>query len=188
MTTQESRRIRLRLLGMALLALWVSAPIGFTAAGTADSASPSSPALGHLARARVYLAAGDYRRAVEACQQEVHERPSARSYTFLTYVYHAIDGYLEQMAGQDRWGAVEGLYWNLAYRDAQDLVDPPGGLARMAKEMIRESVRHQADMHAAMATRLDRGITDALWVQQKAWRLSAPDRWWSGVPEEGNWR
>lgn len=150
-----------------------------------SSAGASAP--GNLARAKVYLAAGDYRRALEACQQEVNERPSAASYTYLTYIYHAIDGYVQQMAIGDQWGAVEGLYWNLAYRDASDLVDPPGGLARMAKEMIQDSVRHQGDMLAAMAMRLDRRTTDALWVQQKAWRSAAPDRWWSGVPEEWQW-
>ena len=30
--------------------------------------------------------------------------------------------------------AVEQLYLNLAYRHTEDLVDPPGGLARMAKK------------------------------------------------------
>ncbi len=130
-----------------------------------------------LSRAKIHLAAGDYRRALEACQQEIQERPSAASYTFLTYVYHAPDGYLEHLSAHERWGTVEWVYWNLAYRDAQDLVDPPGGLARMAKEMIQESVRHQADMHAAMATRLDAAMTEGLWHQQKVWRESAPDRW-----------
>ncbi|GKS56584.1 hypothetical protein YTPLAS18_01110 [Nitrospira sp.] len=142
---------------------------------------------GNLARAKVYLAAGDYRRALEACQQEVNERPSAGSYTYLTYVYHAIDGYLEQLATHDEWGAVERLFWNLAYRDAQDLIDPPGGLARMAKEMIQTSVRDQADLHAAMAARLDRRVSDALWLQQKAWRQREPEHWWSGVPVEWRW-
>jgi hypothetical protein len=162
--------------------------LALTAGASQDNPpGATGSALGNLARAKVYLAAGDYRRALEACQQEVNERPSATSYTYLTYVYHAIDGYLQHVAGKDQWGAVEGLYWNLAYRDAQDLVDPPGGLARMAKEMIQESVQHQADMHAAMAMRLDRSTTDALWIQQKSWRLSAPERWWSGVPDEWIW-
>ncbi|MFO0775097.1 MAG: hypothetical protein U0172_10590 [Nitrospiraceae bacterium] len=140
-----------------------------------------------LSRAKIFLAAGDYRRALEACQQEVSERPSAASYTYLTYIYHALDGYLDHAAGAEQWGAVEALYWNLAYRDAMDLVDPPGGLARMAKEMIQGSVRYQADVHAAMAARLDKAESDRLWVQQTAWRKAEPDRWWAGVPREWNW-
>lgn len=40
---------------------------------------------------------------------------------------------------------VEQLHLNLAYKDPQDLIDPPGGLARMAKEMIQTSVQQQAE-------------------------------------------
>ena len=175
------------LVTMLTLLVFTEAPVfeGFGATDPLPSSRTSLP--GNLARAKVYLAAGDYRRALEACQQEVHERPSAASYTYLTYVYHAIDGYLEQLATDDEWGAVERLFWNLAYRDAQDLVDPPGGLARMAKEMIQTSVRHQADVHAAMAARLDRRTTDSIWLEQKAWRQAEPERWWAGVPVEWRW-
>lgn len=45
----------------------------------------------HLERAAVFLKAGDYRHALEACQAEVKDRPSARSYVYLTYAYHALD-------------------------------------------------------------------------------------------------
>ncbi len=141
----------------------------------------------HLKRAKVFLAAGDYRRALEACQREVDEAPSAESYVYLTYVYHAIDGYLESLARADRWVAVEHLYLNLATRDAQDLVDPPDVLARIAKEIIQESVQRQADITAAMAAKLDGATVERLWVQQAAWRKAKPDRWWAGVPEEWGW-
>lgn len=183
-------RVRAWSLGLtlALLVVWCGGGPVVQAGGAREpSLGPPAPAMPPLARARVYLAAGDYRRALEACQQEVNERPSAASYTYLTYVYHAIDAYLQHQAVSEQWGAVEGLYWNLAYRDAQDLVDPPGGLARMAKEMIQESVRHQGDMHAAMATRLDRTESDRLWLLQKAWRTAAPERWWTGVPDAWEW-
>ncbi|MBK9110500.1 MAG: hypothetical protein IPM88_02070 [Nitrospira sp.] len=56
--------------------------------------------------------------------------------------------------------AVEQLYLNLAYRHTEDLVDPPGGLARMAKEMIQTSVRQQSDVSAAMAVRLNKVTAD----------------------------
>lgn len=78
--------------------------------------------------------------------------------------------------------AVEHLYLNLAYRDTEDLVDPPGGLARMAKEMIQASVRHQSDVSAAMANRLDKAESDRLWVAQTAWRAEHPKTWWQGMP------
>src|SRR6478609_5896496 len=51
----------------------------------------------HLQRAKVFLAAGDYRRAVEACRQEVQEHPSARSYLYLTYVYQALAAHVESL-------------------------------------------------------------------------------------------
>ena len=105
-------------------------------------------------RTGVFLAAADYRRAIEECQRIVMERPSAESYAVLTYVYQAIDGYLEHLSRTDQWGAVDRLYLNLAFKNPEDLVDPPGGLARMAKEMIQTSVRQQSDLSAAMATKL----------------------------------
>ncbi|HSE57405.1 MAG TPA: hypothetical protein VLA99_01765 [Nitrospiraceae bacterium] len=144
------------LAGLAVCAVvWASlSSLNPAASGESTQAFPL-PASGHLGRAKLYLAAGDFRRALEACEQEVNERPSAASYTYLTYVYHAIDGYLERQSQREQWGLVEQLYRNLTYREAQDLIDPPGGLARMAKEFIQESVRNQADLTASMATRLD---------------------------------
>ena len=50
--------------------------------GMLTPAQPVQPT--HLQRAKVFLAAGDYRRAVEACRQEVLEHPSAESYLYLT--------------------------------------------------------------------------------------------------------
>ncbi len=136
-----------------------------------------------LAKANLFLAAGDYRRALEACQREIDDAPSATSYIHLTYVYQAIDAYLEHLLQEERWMAVEHLYLNLAYRDTEDLIDPPGGLARMAKEMIQASVRQQSDVSAAMANRLDRAESDRLWVEQAQWRATNPKIWWQGVPE-----
>ena len=138
------------------------------------------PALG---KANLFLAAGDYRRALEACQRQIDEAPSAASYIHLTYVYQAIDAYLEHLSQEERWMAVEQLYLNLAYRDTEDLVDPPGGLARMAKEMIQSSVRQQSDVSAAMATRLDKAESDRLWQEQAQWRAANPKTWWQGVPK-----
>jgi hypothetical protein len=133
---------------------------------------------------KVYLAAADYRRALEASQKEVDAAPSAESYVRLTYVYQAIEGYLEHLAQTERWMAVEQLYINLASRDPQDLVDPPGGLARMAKETIQTSIRQQSDMAAAMAVRLNRATVERLWMQQTAWRKARPNDWWADVPDE----
>jgi len=81
---------------------------------------------------------------------------------------------------------VEQLYLNLAYKDPQDLIDPPGGLARMAKEMIQTGVHQQSDVSAAMATRLNKSVADRLWQQQAQWRKTNPDMWWSGIPDA--WR
>jgi len=135
-----------------------------------------------LAKANLFLAAGDYRRALEVCQREINDAPSAASYIYLTYVYHAIDAYLEHLSQEERWMAVEQLYLNLAYRDTEDLIDPPGGLARMAKEMIQSSVRQQSDVSAAMANRLDKAESNRLWVEQAQWRTMNPKTWWQGVP------
>ena len=136
-----------------------------------------------LAKANLFLAAGDYRRALEACQREIDDAPSAASYIHLTYVYQAIDAYLEHLLQIERWMAIEHLYLNLAYRDTEDLIDPPGGLARMAKEMIQASVRQQSDVSAAMANRLDKAESDRLWVEQAQWRATNPEIWWQGVPK-----
>lgn len=136
----------------------------------------------NLAKANVFLAAGDYRRALDTCQREIDEAPSAASYIHLTYVYQAIDAYLEHLSQEERWMAVEHLYLNLAHRDTENLVDPPGGLARMAKEMIQTSVRQESDVSAAMANRLDKAESDRLWKEQAAWRAAYPNTWWEGVP------
>jgi tetratricopeptide (TPR) repeat protein len=136
-----------------------------------------------LAKAALFLAAGDYRRALEAYQREIDDAPSAASYIHLTYVYQAIDAYLEHLLQKERWMAIEHLYLNLAYRDTEDLIDPPGGLARMAKEMIQASVRQQSDVSAAMANRLDKAESDRLWVEQAQWRATNPEIWWQGVPK-----
>ncbi len=141
----------------------------------------------HLGRAKVFLAAGDYRRALEACLQEVVDATSVESYIYVTYVYHAIDGYIEHLANTDRWVGIEQLYVNLTFQGPQDLVDPPEVLARIAKEVIQGSVQRQSDVTAAMAARLDEATVAKLWKQQKAWRAEKPDRWWAGVPPEWNW-
>jgi len=141
----------------------------------------------HLSRAKVFLAAGDYRGALEACLREVREVPSAESYVYLTYVYQAVDGYLDHLAAIDRWVGVEQLYSNLTFQGPQDLVDPPDILARIAKEAIQESARKQSDVNAAMAARLDQATVERLWKQQTAWRKANPKTWWAGVPAEWNW-
>src|SRR5574341_507559 len=141
----------------------------------------------HLRRAKIFLAAGDYRRALEACHREVTEAPSAQSYVYVTSVYQAIDGYLEHLAKADKWVTVEHLYLNLAGGDVQSLLDPPDVLARIAKEIIRGGVQKQSDVHAAMAARLDVEVTNRLWKEQAAWRAARPDSWWAGVPESWGW-
>lgn len=149
------------------------------------SAEPSRPACGAvdlMTKLDSYLAAGDYRRSLELAQREIDDVPSAASYIHLTYVYHAIDAYLEHLSQEERWPAVEHLYLNLTYRDTEGLVDPPGGLARMAKEMIQTSVRQQSDVSATMAARLDKAESDRLWSEQARWRRANEHTWWQGVP------
>ena len=141
----------------------------------------------HLKQAKIFLAAGDYRKALEACQREIEEAPSAESYVYLTYVYQAIDGYLEHLSKTDRWVAVEHLYLNLATRGAEDLVDPPDVLARIAKEIIQSAVQKQSDVTAAMAAKLDEKTVANLWQQQTAWRKAQPGSWWAGVPDGWGW-
>lgn len=135
-----------------------------------------------MTKLQLYLAAGDYRRALELLQRQIDDVPSAASYIHLTYVYQAIDAYLEHLSREERWTAVEQLHLNLAYRATEDLVDPPGGLARMAKEMIQTSVRQQSDVSAAMAARLDKAEADRLWTEQAQWRTANPIAWWRGIP------
>lgn len=145
------------------------------------------PGSSALERARVFLAAGDFRRALESCQEEVRQRPSAASYVYLTYMYHAIGGFLDHQAKQDRWVLVEQLVRNLSGDRPETLIDPPDVLARIAKEVIGESVQRESDVTAAMAGRLDETLTATLWTQQTYWRRAHPDDWWHGVPPEWRW-
>ena len=96
-----------------------------------------------LHRAKIYLASGDYRRAVEACQQHIEQTPSVESYVYLIYVYHALDGYVEWLAQQDNWGDVGRVAMSMVNRGTLDLVDPPDMLSRMAKEILKEGIRQQ---------------------------------------------
>lgn len=161
--------------------------LGWVLFGEISHASAEDGVRPHLARAKVFLAAGDYRHALEACEQEIAQAPSAAGYVYLTYLYQAIGGYLDHLAKTDGWKEVEQLYLNLASRDTEDLIDPPGGLARMAMEVIKSSVRQKSDANAAMATRLDPDMTQRLWQEQAAWREAHPESWWKGVPESWNW-
>ena len=140
-----------------------------------------------LARAKVYLAAGDYRRAVEACRMNIDQSPSVESYVYLIYVYHALDGYLESLAERDEWVKVGQLSLSMVNRGTMDLVDPPDMLARMAKELLHEGIRQQYDVVAGMANRLDKTRADELWLEVRAWEKTHPDKWWAGVPEQWQW-
>ena len=142
---------------------------------------------GHLKGAKVYLKAGDYRRAIEACQRQIDDHPSVESYVYLAYVYQALDGYLMSLAKQEDYVKVEQLSLNLTAREIIDLIDPPNVMPRMAQELIHEGVRQQFDVTAGMANRLNHARTDELWTQQAAWRESSPDGWWAGIPPEWNW-
>jgi len=140
-----------------------------------------------LARAKVFIKAGDYRRAVEVCQRNIDQHPSVEAYVYLSYVYQAIDGYLAFLVKQEDYVKVEQLSLNLTAREVIDIIDPPNVMPRMAQELIHEGLRQQFDITASMANRLNRARTDELWVQQAAWRESQPDSWWSGVPLEWKW-
>ncbi len=141
----------------------------------------------HLARAKVFVQAGDYRRAIEACQQNIEQYPSVEAYVYLAYVYQAIDGYLAFLAKQEDYVKVEQLSLNLTAREVIDIIDPPNVMPRMAQELIHEGLRQQFDIAASMANRLNRSRTDELWVQQAAWRKEQPNSWWAGVPREWTW-
>jgi hypothetical protein len=160
--------------------------VSFVGCGTLG-AQPSIVTHSNLQRAKIFLTAADYRRAIEACQQEVAEHPSAASYVYLTYVYHALDAYLASLAQADRWVAVEQLVRSLSSGRPDELIDSPDVLARIAKELLHDSAIKQADLTAAMATRLDEPRVRALWRQQQSWRDQQPERWWFGVPLEWEW-
>jgi hypothetical protein len=168
---------------------WTGVSLGIvlssTGCGVMRPAATVSPA--HLQRAKIFLAAGDFRRAVDACRQEVQEHPSATNYLYLTYVYQALDAYVESLAKADQWVAMEHLTLNLSASGVEELLDPPNVLARMAKEMIQASARQQADVTAELATRLDPSVVAVVWPQQTAWRKAKPDGWWLGLPPEWPW-
>ncbi len=173
--------LRNRFFPLIGLCVWVAT----LAAGPAQLAAAEPPT--HLQRAAVFLKAADYRQAVEACQAAVRDTPSARTYLFLTYVYHALDGYLQHLATTDQWVGVEQLYLNLATGRVEDLLDPPDVLARIAKELIQQAVQRQSDVTAAMAARLDEAMVRQLWQEQAAWRQARPADWWSAVPPQWQW-
>ena len=166
--------------------VWAVAVI-LSVTGCAPASTVASPPPTHLERAKVFLAAADFRRAVEACRQELLERPSARSYLYLTYVYQALDAYVESLAKADQWVAMEHLSLNLSSGGVDELLDPPNVLARMAKEMIQAAARQQADVTAELATRLDPSVVAVVWPQQTAWRKTNPEGWWLTVPPEWGW-
>jgi len=176
----QSRKIHLSLLLVFL---------GWCLTGTSVSVAESSvqKVQSPLARAKVYLAAGDYRRAVEACQMNLDQSPSVESYVYLIYVYHALDGYLEWLAKRDEWVKVGQLSLSMVNRGTMDLVDPPDLLARMAKELLHEGIRQQYDLMASMANRLDRPRVDQLWLEVQAWQKRHLENWWAGVPEQWQW-
>ncbi len=149
---------------------------------------PADESIGQdLARAKIYLAVGDYRRAVEACQRNIDLNPSVEAYVYLAYVYQAIDGYLAFLAKEEDYVKVEQLALNLTARDVIDLIDPPNVMARMAQELIHEGLRQQFDVTAAMANRGSRSRTNELWSQQNEWRAENPSSWWAGVPDAWKW-
>lgn len=169
-------------ISLVLVMTWMC--LGISVAGASRD---SGQAEGPLHRAKTYLMAGDYRRAVEACQLQIDRSPSVESYVYLIYVYHAIDGYVEWLAKQDNWGEVGRLSLSMVNRGTMDLVDPPNMLSRMAKEILKEGLRQQFDVAAGMANRLNKSRADELWLERKAWEEAHPTSWWSGVPESWNW-
>ena len=151
------------------------------------AAANAEQAREHLRKARIFLAAGDYRRALDACERQVEEVPSVESYVYLTYVLQALDGFLESLAQTEQWLRIEHLYLSLLNRRSADLTDPIDVLPRIAKELLQDSVRKQADITATMAARLDGEVVKHLWRQQAAWRSAKPEQWWFGVPTEWKW-
>ena len=174
-----------RTIHLSLLVVFLGWCLTGTSASVAESSMPNVQP--PLARAKVYLAAGDYRRAVEACQLNIDQSPSVESYVYLIYVYHALDGYLESLAKRDEWVQVGQLSLSMVNRGTMDLVDPPDMLARMAKEILHEGIRQQYDVAAGMANRLDKTRADELWLEVRAWEKTRPDNWWAGVPEQWQW-
>jgi hypothetical protein len=155
--------------------------------GNHTLAGQTEAGMSDLQRAKVYLAAGDFRRAIEACRREVDSRPSAEAYLYLTYVYQGLDAYVESLAKADQWVVLEHLYLSLVTGKPEDLVDSPDVLTRIAKELIQSGARQQSDIAAAMAARLDPAVVSLVWPQQTAWRKAKPDGWWFGIPPEWQW-
>ena len=182
----QSRKMYLSLLVLFLGWCLTGTSVSVADAGDGPRAVPTIDP--PLARAKVYLAAGDYRRAVEACQMNIDQSPSVESYVYLIYVYHALDGYLERLSKRDEWVKVGQLSLSMVNRGTMDLVDPSDLLARMAKELLHEGIRQQYDLVAGMANRLDRTRADELWLEVRAWEKARPDNWWAGVPEQWQWQ
>ncbi len=175
-------RTGLKTFAALVLVVMLGGASGFGEPAAAGAGSPRAS----LIKANIYLVAGDYRRALEACQKEIDTVPSVEAYIYVTYIFQAIDAYVEHLAQEEQWHTIEQVHLNLAYKDAQDLIDPLGGLARMAKEMIQTSVQQQSDVSAAMAARLNKREADRLWQQQTQWRTENPKTWWTGIPDA--WR
>jgi hypothetical protein len=171
--------------GLGVAVFLIIALLGFH--GWAQSVQTPVSTNEYLARAKVYLGGGDYRRAVEACQRNIDLNPSVEAYVYLAYVYQAIDSYLDSLAKQEDYVKVEQLALNLTAREMINLIDPPNVMPRMAQELIHEGIRQQFDVTAAMANRLSRTRTDELWAQQTLWREGKPDSWWTGVPDAWKW-
>ncbi len=170
-------------LGLAAGLLALAWCLPGTPVSLADDAASDPP----LTRAKIYLAAGDYRRAIEACETQIDQSPSVESYVYLLYVYHALDGYVEWLARRDEWVKVGQVALSLFTRGAMDLVDPPDMMPRMAKELLREGIRQHYDMVAGQANRLNKTRADRLWLEMRRWQTSHPDTWWAGVPEAWRW-
>ncbi|MFO0769808.1 MAG: hypothetical protein U0173_02610 [Nitrospiraceae bacterium] len=141
----------------------------------------------HLERAKVFLQAGDFRRALQACDAELRSAPSAKNYVALAYVYRAVHAYLDHLAATDQWVRVEQVYLNLGAWHLSDLVDPPDVMARIAKELIQEAVLQQAELTEAMARRLDDTGAARFFEEQRLWRTTNPNDWWFGIPPEWVW-
>lgn len=173
----------MRQAGWLFLGIWFALQVGCGALST----NHAQATLSNLQRAKIFLSAGDYRRAIEASQKEIAERPSVNSYVYLAYIYQALDAYLDFLARSERWVMVEQLVTSFSPGKAGDLLDQPDVLARIAKEVVHDSATKQFDVAAAAATRLDEGTAAKLWEQQRSWRTRKPDGWWFGVPEEWGW-
>ncbi len=174
---------RISILGLAVILISVMQLSSSWAQVGQVSSSPHE----HLSRANVFLMAGDYRRAVEACQKHIDHKPSVEAYVYLAYVYQALDGYLDYLVKKEDYVKVEQLALNLTAREVIDLIDPPTMLTRMAQELIHEGIRQQFDVTSAMANRLSRTRTEELWAQQALWRELNSQSWWASAPEAWGW-